>query len=98
MTGRFRSVSCFVSGGGSAVTGLGCKPRRPAVPASVNPPRNLRRLNGRACWIVMGTSLPEIGQCDTENAGQWTPLLSYEQVQHLTLSRYPKHSGKGITL
>ena len=43
----------------------GCRPRNPAVPARVSPPRNLRRLNGRACWILMGTSLPDVGQCDT---------------------------------
>ena len=39
------SLSVVTSGGGSAVAGLGCKPRSPAVPASVTPPRNLRRLN-----------------------------------------------------
>jgi hypothetical protein len=32
-------------GRGSAAADLGCRLRSPAVPASVNPPRNLRRLN-----------------------------------------------------
>jgi hypothetical protein len=32
----------------------------------------------------MGPSLPVAGQCDTENASQWTMLPSHEQVQHLT--------------
>ena len=32
----------------------------------------------------MGTSLPDFGQYSTENAGQWTLLLSYEQAQYLT--------------
>ena len=41
-------VVVLISGGGSAATGLGYTPRSPAVPASVTPPRNLRRLNGRA--------------------------------------------------
>src|SRR2546428_754982 len=30
---------------------------------------------------------PDAGQCDTENAGQWTLLPSHEQAQHLTLYR-----------
>jgi hypothetical protein len=70
MAGVLGSLSVVVSGGGSATTGLGDRPRRPAVPASVSPPRNLRRLNGRACCVLMGIPLPEAGQYDTENAGQ----------------------------
>src|SRR5437899_1978865 len=81
------SLSAVVSGGGSAATGLGCKPRSPAVPASVNPPRNFRLLNRRACWGLIGTSLPNGSQYDTENASQWTLLPSREQAQHLTLCR-----------
>jgi len=67
--GIWTSLSVVVSGGGSAATSLGCKPRSPAVPASVNPSRNSRRLNRLACWILMGTSLPDPGQRDTKNAG-----------------------------
>jgi hypothetical protein len=81
------SLSRVVSGGGSAATGLGYQPRSPTVPASVTPLRNRRRLNGRACWVLMGTSFPEAGQRDTANAGQWTLLRSREQVQHLRLCR-----------
>jgi hypothetical protein len=65
-----------VSGGGTAATGLARRPRSPAVPASVTPPRNLRRLNGRACWILMRTFLSDAGQYDTENADQWTFLTN----------------------
>ncbi len=43
------SLSIVVSGGGSAAAELGRIPRIPAVPVSVTPPRNLRRLNRRAC-------------------------------------------------
>src|SRR5712691_11249397 len=75
-----------VSGGGSAAPSLGYTPRSPAVPASVTPPRNLRRLNGLACWVFMGTFLPDAGQCDTENTGQWMLLPSHKQAQHLTLA------------
>src|SRR5215510_11592433 len=60
MLGIRTSLILVVSGGGSAATGLGRRPRSPAVPASVSPPRNLRRLNRRACWILMGTSLPPL--------------------------------------
>src|SRR5262245_14353612 len=49
-----------VSGGGSAATGLGCRPRNPAAPASVTPPSKLRRLNRRACCERIGTSLAEM--------------------------------------
>src|SRR5712692_3098904 len=86
LPGVLTSLIRVVSGGGSAVTGLGCTPRSPAVPASVNSPRNLRRLNCRACRVLMGTSLPDAGQRDTWNAGQWTLFPSHEQVQHLTLA------------
>src|SRR4029450_9549989 len=82
--GSFVSLIRVVSGGGSAAVGLGCQPRSPTVPASVTPPRNLRRLNGRAYWVRMETSLPDARQCDTENASQWTLLPSHEQAQHLT--------------
>ena len=43
----------------------------------------------------MRTSLPDIGQCDTENAGQWTLLPSYEWARHLTrgVSRRWKRSA-----
>src|SRR5262245_27286005 len=85
MLGIRTSLILVVSGGGSAATGLGCTPRSPAVPASVNPSRNCRRLNRLACWIRMGTSLPDAGQCDIENAGQWTLLLLHGRAQHLTL-------------
>ena len=84
MPGILINLIVVVSGGGSAATGLGRRPRSPAVPASVNPSRNLRRLNRLAYWVLMGTSLPDTGQCDTENAGQWTLLPSHEQAQHLT--------------
>ena len=53
-----------VSGGGSAAARVGCQPRSPAVPASVIPRRNLRRLNGPAYRVCMRTSLPNDGQCD----------------------------------
>src|SRR6266853_5970886 len=79
------SLSVVVSGGGSAGAGLGCKPRNPAVPTSVNPPRNLRRLNCLACWVLMGISLPAADQCDTENAVQWNHLPSHTQAQHLDI-------------
>jgi len=46
----------FVSGGGSAPTSLGYRPRTPAVPAGVNPPRNARRVQPSARWIFMATS------------------------------------------
>jgi hypothetical protein len=96
MAGLRTNRSVVVSGGGSAATGLGYKPRSPAVPASVNPLRNLRRLNCRAYWVLIGTSIPDTGQCDTSNAGQWTLLPLHEQVQHLTLSRHPTHRGYSI--
>src|SRR5262245_34744976 len=79
------SLIRVVSGGGSAATGTGDTPRSPAVPASVTPPRNLRRLNGRACWICMGTYLLDAGRCNPGNTAQWTLLPSHEQAQHLTL-------------
>src|SRR5919108_2468878 len=87
MLGPRVTLSFVVSGGGCAVTGLGYTPRTPAVPARVNPPRNLRRLNCLACSVFMGTSLSDSGQCDSENAGQWTFLPSHAQAQHLTLYR-----------
>src|SRR5712692_5385274 len=87
MLGVWTSVIVVVSGGGSAATRLACRPRSPAVPASVNPSRNLRRLNRLACWVRMGTSLPDASQCDTWNAGQWTLLPSHKWAQHLTPSR-----------
>jgi hypothetical protein len=58
------SLIFVVSGGGSAATRPGCSPRNPAVPASVNPLRSLRRLNGLAYWVRMETSLPDAGQCN----------------------------------
>src|SRR6266511_1078405 len=67
MPGFLDSLTLVVSGGGSAATGLGYQPRSPAVPASVTPPRNLRRLNGRAGWVLIGPSLPDTGQCDREH-------------------------------
>src|SRR5262245_43830386 len=82
MLGIRTNLSLVVSGGGSAATGLGCTPRSPTIPASVNPPRNLRRLNRLTCWVFMGTSLPNAGQCDPETAAQWTLLPSHEQAQH----------------
>src|SRR5262245_34353761 len=84
MAGTRPSLSLVVSGGGSAATRLACTPRSPAIPASVNPPRNLRRLNCRACWLCMGTSLPDADHDDTENAGQWTLLPAHECPPHLT--------------
>ena len=84
MAGLCTNRSVVVSGGGSAATGLGCRPRSPAVPASVSPLRNLRRLNCLACWGLIGISIPDTGQCDPKNAGQWTLLPSPEQAQHLT--------------
>src|SRR3989442_783018 len=87
MPGSRPSLSRVVSGGGSAATGLGCTPRSPAIPASVTPPRNRRRLNRRTCWLHMRTSLPDVGHDDTEDAGQWTLLPSHERAQHLTLCR-----------
>src|SRR6266705_3076278 len=80
------SVSFVVSGGGSATAGLGLRPRSPAVPASVSPPKNARRLHRCVCWLRMDTSLPDAGQSDTEHAGPWTLLPSHEQAQHLTLA------------
>lgn len=74
------SLSVLVSGGGSAATSLGYQPKSPVVPASVTPVRNLRRLHGLACWVLMGTSPADAGQDDTENAGQWTLLSWHEQV------------------
>ena len=56
MLGVRTNLSVVVSGGGSAATGSGRSARSPAIPASVNPPRKLRRLICRACWIRMGTS------------------------------------------
>jgi hypothetical protein len=76
---------CVVSGGGSAAADPGDSLSSPAVPASVTPFRNRRRLNGLAWWILMGTFLPEARQYDTENAIQRTRLPSHEQEQHLTL-------------
>src|SRR6266508_2257206 len=84
MLGSWTSLSVVVSGGGSAAVGLGPRPRNPAAPARVSPPRNLRRLNGLACWVLMGTSFPFTGPGAPENAGQWTLLPSHEQAQHLT--------------
>ena len=55
MLGLRTSRIVVVSGGGSAAIGLGYTPRSPAVPASVTPPRNLRRLNCLACWVLIGT-------------------------------------------
>jgi hypothetical protein len=57
MFGTWTSLILLVSGGGFAATHLAGKPRSPAVPASVIPLRNLRRLNVRACWVLMSTSL-----------------------------------------
>src|SRR5262245_34109894 len=74
----------FTSGGGSAVADRGYRPSSPAVPASV-PPRNLRRLNGLACCVHMGTSFPESGQWDPKNVGHGTLLPSSKQVQHLAI-------------
>src|SRR6266540_668981 len=84
MAGLRNHLIVVVSGGGSAALGLEWRPRSAAVPASVNPLRNFRRLICLACWIRMGTSLLEAGQYDTENASQWTLLPSPEQAQHLT--------------
>ena len=88
--GTFVSRSRVVSGGGSAAVNLGCRgPRRgPAVPSSVIPPRNLRRLNGLACWILISTSLPEASQYDSANPGQWTLLPSDEQVRPRRVARW----------
>src|SRR6266699_2656126 len=97
------SVSFVVSGGGSATAGLGLRPRSPAVPASVSPPKNARRLHRCVCWLRMDTSLPDAGQADTENAGPWTLLPSHEQAQHLTLAvsggpHGQPHAGHGCPL
>src|SRR5438132_13889769 len=83
MAGVWASRRVVVSGGGSAATDLGCQPRNPTVPVSVNPLRNLRRLNSRACWVLMGTSFPEASQRDIAHADQWTLLRSHAQVQAL---------------
>ena len=48
---------------------LWAQSEEPAVPTSVNPPSNRRRLNGLVCWLRMETSLLDAGQCDMENAG-----------------------------
>src|SRR5262249_27091713 len=53
------SLIWVVSGGGSAVATLGCSPSHDAVPTKVKPSRNLRRLNRRAWWALMDTSLPD---------------------------------------
>ena len=82
--GAFRQPELDGLGGGSAVASPGCRPRHPAVPARASPLRNLRRLNGLACWILMRTSLPDAGQCGTYHAARWTLLLSHEEAQHLT--------------
>src|SRR5262245_34985129 len=84
IAGLCPSLSVLVSGGASAKACLGVRPCRPTVPASITPLRNFRRLNGRVCCILMGTSLLDASQCDPENADQWTLLPSYEQAQHLT--------------
>ena len=54
--GAVTSVSLVVSGGGSAATSLGFRPRSPAVPASVSPPKNFRRLKPSPCLLIMGIS------------------------------------------
>ena len=87
--GYWASLSRVVSGGGSAATGLGCTPRSPAVPASVNPPRNLRRLNGRACWLCMGTSLPD--------AGHATPSMPASGRHYIRLSMMAHADGQVCT-
>src|SRR5215831_14496386 len=74
-----------VSGGGSAMTSLGRRPRSPTVPASVSPPKKSRRLKGRIYWVRIGTSIPDAGQCATENTSQWTLLPLHKQAQHLTM-------------
>lgn len=71
MLGTRTSRIRVVSGGGSAAARLGCQPRSPAAPASVIPRRNLRRLNRLGYTVCMGTSFPDGGQCDTENADPW---------------------------
>src|SRR4030095_6096847 len=53
MLGTLTSMIRVVSGGGSAWAGLARSPRRPPVPATVSPVRNLRRVNGRAYWVFM---------------------------------------------
>jgi hypothetical protein len=68
MLGIYTRLILVVSGGGSAATRLAGKLRSPAVPASVNPPRNRRRLKCRAYWVLMSISLLASGQCDTWNA------------------------------
>src|SRR5262249_10895894 len=80
------SLIFVVSGGGSAATGLGCQPRSPAVPASVNPPGNCRRLNRRACCLRRRTSFPDASRCAPETTSQWPLLPSHQQAQHLTLA------------
>src|SRR5262249_32289191 len=70
IAGEWTRRTFVTSGGGSAATGLGCTPRSPAVPVSVKPRRNLRRLHTLACRIGMGIFLPDAGQCDPENASQ----------------------------
>jgi hypothetical protein len=45
-----------VSGGGSAATGLGCKPRSPAALATVSPPRNARRLKPAVRGVLIAAS------------------------------------------
>jgi hypothetical protein len=50
------SLIFVVSGGGSAATSLGYRPRSPTVPARVSPRKNSRRLQHAAWWILMGTS------------------------------------------
>ena len=58
------SLSLVVSGGGSAATGPGGRPRRPAVPARVNPPRNCLRLQRAMSRLLIGTSCLSRHLCD----------------------------------
>jgi hypothetical protein len=63
---------------------LGRRPSNPAVPASVSPPKNFRRLMPPVCCRLLDISLPEAGQRDTWNTSQGTLLPSHEQAKHLT--------------
>jgi hypothetical protein len=47
---------------------------------------------------AMRSSLPDAGQCDTENTGQWTLLPSHEQAQHLTESSPAAMKRSGIAV
>src|SRR5262249_18639841 len=51
-------------------------------PASVNPPRNLRRLNRLSHRVRMGTSLPDAGQCNPRTPARFSGnFAQYQRLQ-----------------